>query len=115
MRELFLYLFIFLISYLFYIIFVGSRKTVLNKLPNGKEMSYLKYKYGVKINDKNLKKIANNIFLANSFILSTTVYVVCLFDNLVLEIFFGMLTLIILILVLYHIIGTYYKHKQGGK
>ena len=115
MRELILYLVIFLIAYLFYIIFVLCRKSVLKKFPEGKEMKYLKYKYDIKVNDKNLKKVANLIFLTNSFILATTVYVVCLFDNFFLEIIVGVITLIILILVLYHIIGTYLKKKQGGK
>ena len=115
MRELILYLIVFVMAYLFYIIFVLCRKNVLKKFPNGKEMTYLKYKYGVKVDDKNLKKMANIIFLANSFILSTTVFVVCLFNNFVLELIVGIITLIILILGVYHLIGSYYKKKQGGK
>ena len=115
MRELILYLVTFIIAYLFYVIFVLCRKSVLKKFPNGKEMTYLKYKYGIKINDDNLKKIANKVFLANSFILSTTVYVVCLFDNFFIELIVGVITLIVLILLIYHLIGTFYKKKQGGK
>ena len=115
MKELILYLVVFIITYLFYLIFVLSRKNVLKKFPEGKEIKYLKYRYQIKVNDNNLKKIANMIFLANSFILSTTVYVVCLFDNLFIELLVGVVTLIILILGVYHIIGTYYKKKQGGK
>jgi hypothetical protein len=113
--ELILYLGTFILAYLFYFVFVLSRNSVLKKFPDGKEMSYLKYKYGIKINDKNLKKVAHTVCLANSFILATTVYVVCLFDSLVLEVLIGIVTLIILILVIYHLIGTYYKKKQGGK
>ena len=115
MRELILYLVIFIIAYLFYLVFVLCRKSVLKKFPNGKEMTYLKYKYDIKVNDGNLKKMANIIFLANSFILATTVYVVCLFDNFIIELIVGVITLIILILGIYHLIGTYYKKKQGGK
>ena len=115
MRELILYLIIFIIAYLFYLIFVMCRKSVLNKFPDGKEMKYLKLKYGIKVNDKNLKKIAHTLCIANSFILATTVYVVCLFDNLIIELIVGVITLIILILGIYHLIGTYYKKKQGGK
>ena len=115
MKELILYLATFIIAYLFYLIFVLSRKNVLKKFPDGKEMTYLKIKYGVKINDNNLKKIANKVCLANSFILATTVYVVCLFDNIFVEVLVGVATLVILILVLYYLIGTYYSKKQGGK
>lgn len=115
MKNLLLYIFTFIIVYLFYLIFVMSRKSVLKKFPDGMNMSYLKYKYGIKINDKNLKSIANTVFLANSFILSTTVYIVCLFDNFILGIVVGIIPLILLILILYHLIGIYYKNKQGGK
>lgn len=115
MKELILYLGTFIITYLFYLIFVLSRKSVLKKFPDGKEIRYLKYRYKIKVNDNNLKRIANTIFLANSFILATTVYIVYLFDNLFIELLVGVVTLIILILGVYHLIGTYYKKKQGGK
>ena len=115
MKELIFYIIIFLLVYLFYVIFVLCRKNVLKKFINGKEIKYLSYKYGIKVNDKNLKKIANTIFLANSFILSTTVFVVCLFESLLIEVVVGIVTLLVLILVIYHLIGTYYKKKQGGK
>jgi len=115
MKDLVFYLVIFVLVYLFYVIFVLSRKNVLKKFPEGKEVRYLKYKYDIKVNEKNLKKMANIIFLANSFILSTTVYVVCLFDNLFIEIIVGIITLVILILGIYHLIGTYLKKEQGGK
>ena len=115
MKELIFYLIIFVLVYLFYVVFVLSRKNVLKNFPNGKEMRYLKYRYGIKVNDKNIKKIANAVFLANSFILSTTVFVVCLFNNLIIEVVVGFVTLIVLMLGLYHLIGTYYKKKQGGK
>jgi len=115
MKELIFYIIIFVLIYLFYIIFVLNRKNVLKKFPNGKEMSYLKFKYGIKVNDKNIKGIANKVFLANSFIMSTTVYIVCLFENLFLQIIVGILTVLILILCIYHLIGSYYKKKQGGK
>lgn len=111
MRDLLLYLFTFVIAYLFYLIFVISRKSVLKKFPEGKEVKYLQYKYKVKVTDKNLKSLANIICLTNSFILSTTVYVVCLFDNLFLEILVGGITLLSLILLLYHLIGIYYRRK----
>lgn len=115
MRDFLLYLIVFVLVYLFYLVFVLCRKNVLKKFPQGKEFRYLKFKYGIKINDKNLKRIAHTVFLANSFILATTVYVMCLFDNLFLEILLGIITVISLLLIIYHLIGIYYKKKQGGK
>ena len=111
MKNFIFYIIIFALVYLFYFIFAINRKNVLKNFPNGKEMRYLKFKYGIKVNEKNIKKIANTVFLGNSFILSTTVFVVCLFDSLLLEIIVGLATLITLMIVVYHIIGTYYKIK----
>jgi len=115
MKELIFYLIMFILVYLFYVVFVMCRKNVLKKFPEGKEAKYLKLKYGIKINDKNIKKIANTIFLANAFILSTAVYIVCLFDNIFIQILVGLVVLLVLILVIYHLIGMYLKKKQGGK
>lgn len=115
MKFLILYLVTFGLVYLFYLLFVLRRKNVLKKLPNGKEITYLKIKYGIKVNDNNLKKIANIVFLGNSFILSTTLCVVCLFESLLIEILVGIPTLILLILIVYHIIGIILRKKQGGK
>ena len=115
MKSFIVYLIMFLLVYLFYIIFVLCRKNILKKFPNGKEMQYLKFKYGVKVNDTNIKKIANSVFLANSFILSTTVLAISFFDGLILEIVVGLVTLVLLMLIIYHLIGIYYKKKQGGK
>lgn len=112
MKELILYFITFVLIYLFYVIFVLNRKNVLKKFPDGKEMTYLKYKYNVKINENNIKKIANSVFLANAFILSTTVYIVSLFDSFVLRILVGFITLVMLILVLYHFIGIHYKNRR---
>ncbi len=112
MKELILYFITFVLIYLFYVIFVLNRKNVLKKFPDGKEMTYLKYKYNVKVNENNIKRIANSVFLANAFILSTTVYIVSLFDRFVLRILVGFITLVMLILVLYHFIGIHYKNRR---
>ena len=115
MENLIMYILSFIFIYFFYIIFVLNRPSILKKLPQGKELTYLKKRYGIKITDKNIKRIASKVFFANSFILSTTLYVVVLIENLFIKIIVAIPVLILLILILYHIIGTYYNKKQGGK
>ena len=114
MRELIIYLITFIITYLFYVVFVLCRESVLKKFPEGKEMRFLKIKYGINISEKNIKKIANKICLINSFILATTVYIVCLFDNFIFGLVVSIIPLVLLILSCYHLLGTYYS-KKGGK
>lgn len=103
---------VFVLCYLSYIFFVLKRKNVLNKFKNGKELTYLKLKYKISVNDKNIKRIANACFLANSFILSLTIYIVSFFKSMVAELTVGLLTLLILILLMYHIIGICFGKKS---
>ena len=111
-KELELFIFTFLVIYLSYIIFVLCRKKVLSKFPNSISAIYLKKRYNVTINDKNLKKVAHAVYLANSLILSITVSIVCLFKSFILGLLAGIVPLILMILVFYHVLGMIFK---GGK
>ena len=115
LKEILLFIGTFILVYLFYFIFVLSRKNVFEKVPESKNMLYLKYKYGIKFIKKNTKEIANKVFLANSLILSVAVTVAGLFKSFILGILVSIIPLVLLTLLLYHLIGTYYKNKQGGK
>lgn len=108
-----IYIMMFVVVYLIYYVFVISRKNVLNKFKNGKELTYLKYKYKIKITNKNLKKIANTTVLGNSFIISTTLFIISYIDNFFVKLFVLMVSILILILIVYHIIGNYYKKQEG--
>ena len=111
-KELELFVFTFLIVYIFYLLFVLFRKNVLKKFPNSVSAMYLKNRYNVKITDKNIKKIAHAVFLANSLILSITVSIVCYFKSFIIGLLVCIVPLILMILVFYHIIGSIFK---GGK
>ena len=112
MKELGLFIFTFLIVYLFYVIFVLCRKKVLKKFPKSISAIYLNKKYNINITDKNIKKIANIVFLVNSLIISTTVTIVCCFKSLLLGLLVCIVPLILMILIFYHIIGIMFR---GGK
>ena len=111
-KELELFVFTFLIVYIFYLLFVLFRKNVLKKFPNSVSAMYLKNRYNVKITDKNIKKIAHAVYLANSLILSITVSIVCYFKSFIIGLLVCIVPLILMILVFYHIIGSIFK---GGK
>ena len=113
-KEIELFIFTFLLIYLFYVLFVLCRKNVLKKFPNSINMLYLKKRYNVVVNDSNIKKIANVVFLTNSLILSITVSIVCYFDSFVIGLLVCIVPLIILTLALYHILGIIFG-KRGGK
>ena len=86
MKELIFYIVLFIICYLFYIIFVYKRKNVFDKFKDGKEIKYLKIRYKIKVNDKNINKLSNVIFITNSFIISSTVLIISLVKSLLLQV-----------------------------
>ncbi len=108
-----IYVMMFIVVYLIYYVFVISRKNVLNKFKNGKELTYLKYKYKIKVNNKNLKKLANTVVLGNSFIISTTLFIISYIDNFFVKLLVLMISILVLILGVYHIIGKYYQKQEG--
>ena len=99
-KELVLFILVFVLVYLFYVVFVLMRKNVLKKFPDGLNVMYLRKKYNVKITDKNIKKIANSVFLANSFILSTAVSIVSCFKSFIIGILVSIIPIILMILII---------------
>ena len=112
MKEIIFFIVTFVFVYLVYYMFVINKKKSLEKWQNGKEMTYLKTVYKIKIID--LKKMANVIALSNAFIVATTISIVSIFNNFVSQMLIGFVVLIVLILGVYHIIGKYYQ-KKGKK
>lgn len=111
MKQLILFLVIFIIVYLFYLIFVISRKKSLNKWKNGKELTFLKYRYKLNYDKINMKKLGHIIGLSNALIMAAVVTLISLFKNFLIQMLVGFITLIPLILIVYHIIGRHYQKK----
>ena len=112
MKELFMFLIMFLFIYLFYLIFVIRRKSVLKNFQNGKELRYLRAKYNLNYNKINIKKLANVVALANAFIFSSTISIMSLVGNIILEVLLGITTLVLLMIIIYHFIGIYFKKQE---
>ncbi len=116
MKQLIIFIILFVLVYLFYLIFVISRKKSLNKWKNGKELTFLRYRYKLNYDKINIKCLGHVIALSNAFIMASVVTFVSLFNNFLLQMLIGFLILIPIILIVYHIIGRHYQKKmQKGK
>lgn len=114
MDAVVLFLGAFVVIFLIYFIFVLRRKKYLDKFINGKEITYLKYRYKVKVTDKNKKSLSTLVALADSFIMALTFSaVMTIMDdkNFLLYLLFSMISVVVLILIIYHIIGKIYQRK----
>ena len=112
MFSLILFFVTFIVVFLIYLLFVIRRKKYLDKFIKGKEITYLKKVYKIKIKESDYKGITMLVALTNSFIMATSVTIVSLFKNIFLEILVGFGTVMVLILICYHIIGKLYQ-KEG--
>ena len=81
MRELLLWLGMFVLIYLFYELFVIRKEKVLENMKEGKELSLLSKKYKLDYSKINMKELVRLIALSNAFIISTVVTLVCLLQN----------------------------------
>lgn len=114
MDAVVLFLGAFIVIYLIYFIFVLRRRKYLDKFINGKEITYLKYRYNIKVTEKNKKSLTKLVALANSLIMALTFSsVIIIMDdkNFILYLIFSMISVVVLILVIYHIIGKIYQKK----
>ena len=102
----------FILIYLFYLITVISRKNKLDKLMIGTEVTYLKKKYKLSLENVNKKKLGNLIALTNSFIFALTVFIVSFIKNHILMLLVGFIILIPLIIISYHILSLYLRRSE---
>ncbi len=111
MKELIIFIITFILIYLVYYLFVIKRKKTLLKWQNGKEMTYLKKIYKIKIKENNLKRIATIIALSNAFIVALTLSIISYLNNFLIQMLVGFIILSGLIILTYHIIGKHYQKK----
>lgn len=115
MENLLFVILVFIVIYLAYLFTVIMRPEKLKKFVNAKEVTLLKGRHKLDMKKIDVKSLANTIAISNSFIISFTIYMALLVDNMILQLLIGFLVMIPLILIVYHIIGRHYKKKEVKK
>lgn len=112
MKQLILWLSIFIIIYLFYLIFVILRKKKMAQFENNTYISYLTKVYKLDKKKLNIKLLAHIIALSNAFIIATTFIIISYVKNFILMLLLAFIVLLPLQLLVYHIIGKYLKRRE---
>lgn len=112
MKYIVSFLIAFTIVYLVYLFFVVLRKEKLKGFKNNTFLRYLVKVYNLDINKLNMKKMANIIALANSFIIAATFEVIRFVNNFWLSLLLAFAVLIVLQIIIYHIIGKILKGRE---
>ncbi|MEG0826297.1 MAG: hypothetical protein RR404_02375 [Bacilli bacterium] len=112
MNEIISMIIAFVIVYLLYLFLVILSKKGRKKLKSGIEATFLSKTYKLDLSKVDDKKFAWNIALNNSLIVSITFYITGLFFNKpILQILLSFPIIILLIILLYSLLGRYYKRK----
>lgn len=111
MKDIIFYGFVFSIIYLSYVIFVIIRKKKLDKFRWNTYVRYLENVYQLDMNRISIKGMAHIIALANAMIVTITLYVVSITDNLLIKMLMAFAVLIPFQLLTYHMIGKLYQIK----
>ena len=113
MDYLFTFIFCFTIIFLIYTTIVIWRKKGFEKFKISKQVIFFEKAYKIDLNKINLKSFAYALSLTNAFIIAFTCTVIEIFDNLILKLMVGFIILVPLMLLMYKILGTIYKKKEG--
>ena len=112
LEDLWWFLGIFLVVYIFYLIFgvLKRKKFNVDKIPV--ELRFLIKKYHLDMSKINYRSIMNMIGLASSFVISfTATFIFKYIKNELLMILIGGLMIIPLIFITFNFIGLYYRKK----
>lgn len=112
MKDCIFYSCVFLFVYLLYDITIIHRKEKLKQFENGVEFTYLIKQYKLNLKKQNTKKIAKQIALLNSFIITLSVFIISFLSSYIVKILVGFPLVFILIMIIYHFYGLYLKKKE---
>ncbi len=113
--EVVLYLLIFLLVYFIYYYFVVNKKNKLEKFKESMEMKYLSLRYQLEVEKLPMPKTAKLIALTNAFIITIVLIIMDFFEYFLLKIGVAFVSLIILQLMMYHILGRYLQRGEKNE
>ena len=112
MEELILFGLAFLTVFLIYeVVIFRLAKKILKRDVELSEVNYLEKKYKLDMKKINYKSLKHVIAFTSSLDIALVVSIIMLFKSFALEIIVGFISLIILILISYHIVYLIYKKK----
>lgn len=107
--HIIIFLIVFAIIYLFYLISVILQKSKMDKFKKSNQVMFFVKRYNLDVDKIDMTKFTNVLGLANAFIIATAFLSTYLVDNFILQLLVGFLVLLPLMLIVYSLIGKFYK------
>ncbi len=115
MDKIINFIFVFIIIFVFYLIFVVFNKKKRRKIFESYGALIIKGKFKVNFENRSEKAFALVMAFADAFICASAYTIMILFKNVYIGFAVAMLSLIILIIGVYSLIGYIYKKKEVNK
>lgn len=109
--ELILFLISFVLVFLLYQIFIVRRAKSKKNPKEPFEVTYLVSKYKLDLKKVNYKNLLRVISIVSSFDIALVVSIIVLLKSFILEIIVGFISILVIILVSYHLVYLIYKRK----
>ncbi len=109
--ELILFLISFVLVFLLYQIFIVRRAKSKKNPKEPFEVTYLVSKYKLDLKKVNYKNLLRVISIVSSFDIALVVSIIVLLKSFILEIIVGFISILVIILVSYHLVYLIYKKK----
>lgn len=113
MKLLIIFTITFITIYILYLLTVILNKKKKNKIFETNQAKLIIVPNKLDTNKIKKENFAQIISIANSFIVALTFTISELIDNYIIKLIVSFITLIILILITYKVIGIIYKKKEG--
>lgn len=113
MERIVVTIIVFLFIYLLYAVTVIHNKNKIKIFEKSGQASFIIKKYKLTASKINMKNFARTIAITNSFIITLAFFITDFIENYFLKLFVGFVILVPTILLCYHMIGTFYKKKEG--
>jgi len=114
MEHILYFVLTFLGLYFLSYIFIIRKASQYHKKKVPIEVEYLMRRYQLDFKKIDYRNFINTVSMIGIFIISLTVVIVFPIENILLQLLCGFIVMVPLILISYHLVGTYYK-KKGSK
>lgn len=116
MEELILFIMSYIFIFIFYqiVVVTPAKNRKSKKKKSDKEVAEIKYlifKYRLDIDKVNYNQLLQICGLTTSFDVSLTVSIIALINNFALQLLVGVISIVLLIFISYHIVYLFYKKK----
>jgi len=99
----------FVVVYLFYLFTVILQKKRYDKFKKSNQVLYFVKIYKLDVDKIDMFKFTNILGLANAFIMGLTFTIICMFENIIIQLLIALVILLPLMFLFYHLIGKYFK------